>query len=364
MRLRRRGWLRLALVALIAFALVLVPLALGGGGDDDDDYRPNAPKLTGVHEAGGSLQISGTYTGPPGGTYSLDFFRSSVCGVKDIVHLGSTTVMTGASGTVTFSVTLPAAGTGRYVAATATDRPGRRSALSKCVVITQAPIFKVNSAADPGGGGCDLQECTLREALAAANATAALDVVTFSIGSGPVTIPLAAPLPSFGSSVVIDGTTQPGFAGTPLVELDGVDAGESANGLALLGDGATVKGLVIKGFARAGILLGGELGGHTVQGNTIASNGGDGIEVATQSQRNRLLDNDVDANSGLGIDLGNDGVTPNDPGDGDAGANGRQNFPVLTSAVRTGATLSVEGTLASRPDTPYAVQVFRSPSCD
>ena len=32
--------------------------------------------------------------------------------------------------------------------------------------------FTVNSTADPGTGGCDLTECTLREAITGANAAA------------------------------------------------------------------------------------------------------------------------------------------------------------------------------------------------
>src|SRR5436305_1535572 len=47
-------------------------------------------------------------------------------------------------------------------------------------------------------------------------------------------------------------------------------------------------------------------------------------------------------NGGLGIDLGSAGVTPNDSKDGDAGANGLQNFPTLGAP-----TLSADGTSAS-----------------
>ena len=43
----------------------------------------------------------------------------------------------------------------------------------------QAAIYTVNSTADNGTGGCDAAECTLREAIAAANATAEGDVINF-----------------------------------------------------------------------------------------------------------------------------------------------------------------------------------------
>jgi CSLREA domain-containing protein len=47
--------------------------------------------------------------------------------------------------------------------------------------------FTVNSAADPGTGGCNATECTLREAVDAANATGPADVITFADGlTGPI----------------------------------------------------------------------------------------------------------------------------------------------------------------------------------
>jgi hypothetical protein len=67
---------------------------------------------------------------------------------------------------------------------------------------------------------------------------------------------------------------------------------------------------------------------------------------------------------GLGIDLGHDGVTPNDPGDGDTGPNNLQNFPVLTQASSPGGTTSVQGSLNSTANTSFSLQFFSSPVCD
>jgi hypothetical protein len=47
--------------------------------------------------------------------------------------------------------------------------------------------------------------------------------------------------------VVIDGTSQPSFAGQPVIELNGLGAGANA-GLRLLAGNSTVRGLVINGF--------------------------------------------------------------------------------------------------------------------
>ena len=48
------------------------------------------------------------------------------------------------------------------------------------------------------------------------------DTIVFNIpGSGVKVISLLTALPEITDPVVIDATTQPGYAGTPLIELDG-----------------------------------------------------------------------------------------------------------------------------------------------
>src|SRR5687768_14245848 len=54
------------------------------------------------------------------------------------------------------------------------------------IVAPFAPMtFTVNSNADPGNGTCDSGECTLREAISAANLNLGLDTIAFSIATGP-----------------------------------------------------------------------------------------------------------------------------------------------------------------------------------
>ena len=51
---------------------------------------------------------------------------------------------------------------------------------------------------------------------------AGADTIVFNIpGAGVKVINLVTPLPEITEPVVIDGATQPGYAGSPLIELDG-----------------------------------------------------------------------------------------------------------------------------------------------
>ena len=107
--------------------------------------------------------------------------------------------------------------------------------------------------------------------------------------------------------------------------------GTDANGTADLGN--TGHGVSIEGGATSNT-VGGTADGA---GNTIAFNANDGIAVTgTGSTGNAFHANAMFQNGDLGIDLGDDGPTPNDPGDGDGSPNMLQNFPALTSAAIDG----------------------------
>ncbi|MHB1556938.1 MAG: Calx-beta domain-containing protein [Isosphaeraceae bacterium] len=114
-----------------------------------------------------------------------------------------------------------------------------------------------------GDSGTD----SLRWAIEQANASGSASVIDFNFGtSGPVKIQLASPLPSISVPVMVDGTTQPGYSGTPLVELDGSQlTGGGNDGLVLTAGGSTVRGLAIGGFSDSAIVL------EAQGGNAIAS---------------------------------------------------------------------------------------------
>lgn len=132
----------------------------------------------------------------------------------------------------------------------------------------RAATFTVVSTNDGGPG-------SLRQAVIDANASPGPDTIQFSIQSGPQTISPASPLPTIDRPLTIDGTTQPGFAGTPIIELDGSMAGPGAIGLRITGGSSRVRGLVINRFSAHGIELD-TTGGNVIEGNFIGTdvNGG------------------------------------------------------------------------------------------
>jgi parallel beta-helix repeat protein len=97
--------------------------------------------------------------------------------------------------------------------------------------------------------------------------------------------------------------------------------------------------------------------------NTIANNGFDGIAVSSTSTNNPIGYNQIHDNGALGIDLSDDGQSPNDgTGDPDTGGNNLLNYPVLTSA--DSASGEIVGSLVSAPNTPYQIAFYRSDTCD
>jgi hypothetical protein len=102
-------------------------------------------------------------------------------------------------------------------------------------------VFVVDTTADSGPG-------SLRQAILDANSVTGLTVtIDFAIpGASVQTIEPITPLPPITASLLVDGTTQPGFAGTPLIALGGQSPGSSGQ-LVISGGNVTIRGLALDG---------------------------------------------------------------------------------------------------------------------
>ncbi|BDT69843.1 hypothetical protein os1_40350 [Comamonadaceae bacterium OS-1] len=201
----------------------------------------------------------------------------------------------------------------------------------------------------------------------AANGTTALgtgaDGIYMSIGTDNNVI---------GGPGANDGNwiASPGLIG---IEIDGISSGNVIQGNRV---GTNLAGTANWGSQQNDILIENSGGGGTatnnlVEDNTVAFSGQgnsftSGIALnSTAGTGNSLLRNVVYSNVGIGIDLGGNSVTANDTGDGDAGANNLQNFPVLTLAKTDASTqLTVSGTLNSSVSSYYRIEFFAAPTGD
>ena len=201
----------------------------------------------------------------------------------------------------------------------------------------QSATLVVTSAASSGDGVCDAT-CTLRDAIIAANAGSGPSRIVFNIGSaagngsgsGPAVIRLDASLPPVTArGTAIDGRTQPGYDGAPLIYLEGGAAGEGS-GLVSRAADVEFRALAAGGFAHFGFLVIGEgadnnrlLGnwaGLSPDGAASNPNALSGIAVVAGPDGaligdlcvgcgNRVAGNSVEGRTGHGILVGGAGTT-------------------------------------------------------
>lgn len=188
-------------------------------------------------------------------------------------------------------------------------------------------ILTVTTAADNTIAGDGLY--SLREAILAANAADEPVEIGFEVpaGESALVISVESPLPA------LDNPNHPiTIRGEGLVVLDGSGAGSSP-GLEIRSDGNQVYGLEIRNFVEEGIRVLGS--------------------------KNTIRDNAIYGNGGLSIDLGGDGLTPNDTLDRDRGPNALQNFPLLSFAeTAAGNTTRVVGRLSAAPRQQFVVDFY------
>ena len=343
------------------------------------------------------------------------------------------------------------------VICTAVDPSGNTNTCTFSIrVIPYRLPVTVSSPADSGPG-------TLRQAILDANDSPDENLIVFHLPESSA-IHLLSPLPDITSPLIIDGWSQPGFAGSPIVELDGSSASNAIDGLTVRSSNSTIRGLVLHNFATAirlgldgsniiqGNYIGTDITGTNAAGNSadgifvtsphnliggsdpslaniISGNSSNGIVLATDNASNNVVEgnligigsdgatplgnaqngilfvdqasrnlvggttngsgnkinfngrngitlaasagtgnalpgNTMLSNQGLAIDLGDDGVTPNDADDSDTGPNNYQNYPVLTDAQSSNGSTTIYGQLTSAGNTQYRIEFFLNDAAD
>jgi hypothetical protein len=156
-------------------------------------------------------------------------------------------------------------------------------------IVVTSGLFEVTSIGDSGPG-------TLRQAIVDSNAaTGGTNTIDFAIpGAGLHTIAPTSPLPAVTNPVLIDGNSQTGFTGTPLINL----SGQALAGLDPLtvASSVTVHGVAIGGFALDAVALpdvltipavalsasGGSQGG-TIDSYRLETTGGEQLAVVVHA---------------------------------------------------------------------------------
>ena len=105
---------------------------------------------------------------------------------------------------------------------------------------------------------------------------------------------------------------------------------------------------------------GNTIGGVSAGDGNVIQNNGVGIIVLTAtSARNAILGNSISGHASLGIDIDNDGVTANDPGDLDSSPRRQAELPGPDRRARRR-----QGTLNSAPSSAFRIEFFGNTACD
>ncbi|MCB0131822.1 MAG: hypothetical protein KDD78_13270 [Caldilineaceae bacterium] len=188
-----------------------------------------------------------------------------------------------------------------------------------CGSVALADTITVTSDQDTEVAGDGV--CTLREAFTNANndsdstatdcaAGNGADTIEFNIGGGGAqAISLANALPVISTPMHIDGSSQPGYAGTPLIHVD-----YSNNALFLAGASSTmVEALDLSwsGPSRSGTGLRVNLSSAITVTNVIATNRSFGITFDANNTDVWVLNNDLtDNNTALYLNVPLSGILP------------------------------------------------------
>jgi len=342
-------------------------------GPGDADVGPNTlqnfPVFTAQIEGSG-VRITGTFESGPYAsrlTYDLQFFVNDYCDGKGhgegqtlIGTLNNLTLNVSDQAAIDYLISPASVSEGQFITATATYDAGAgglkdTSEFSPCAVVQpesssgSSGVFVVNNLgngadANPGDEICEVTagvgNCTLRAAIEEVNAgTAPPYTIAFSLPS-PYTISPTSAITPIYTPVIINGASQPGYSGTPIVMIDGTAVG-AGHGLRVYTDDVVVRALSIVNFSSgAGVYInntnvsikdnyiGVETDGSTLSGNqtgiyvnnigsnlildNLISGNVDGIRlVGASSSTNVIQGNMIGTDPGGTLDYGNsdDGIS-------------------------------------------------------
>jgi hypothetical protein len=240
----------------------------------------SVPNLTTI-----DFKISGSV----GNSYAVEFFANNSLGGPAGQFLGTTSVTLTAT-TQAFTITFPFAtplSNSQSVTATSTGPDNSTSEFTATAVSPASPFLVTNTTDGQPGSAVG----SLRQAILDANSdrgTTLPDDIQFALtGTAPFTIPVGSgssasgmPLPTMTVPVTIDGTSQRGYNGTPVIEISG--GGQAFDGLALGAgsSGSTIEGLSIFGFGNS--TSGGFAGIHILNSNNdVFENNAIGLSIDT-----------------------------------------------------------------------------------
>ncbi len=132
---------------------------------------------------------------------------------------------------------------------------------------------------------------SLRAALFNANSNPGADIIRFNIptsdpnynaATGVWTINIvSAGLPNITDPVTIDATTQPGYAGTPRIELNGTNVTGRVALIGIIGGNSVIRGLAINRMSGHGIKLA-TLGGNVIEANFIGTDASGTVDLGNR----------------------------------------------------------------------------------
>jgi CSLREA domain-containing protein len=178
----------------------------------------------------------------------------------------------------------------------------------------------VNTTADHDDGEClplEIGDCTLREAINAANEGEGPTTIVFDIpesdpgfADGRWTIQPETALPE----LTADGLTIGACVEPILVVMDGTLMPSCMNGFVVNGSHTKLLGLILSNWPANGVLITGD--NNVVACNQIVDNAGDGVRIAAGAHHNTvggsLGRNLISGNSGDGVSITGSGANYND----------------------------------------------------